>query len=44
MSDKDILACAAENDVDGIENHLKSGVDVNTTILIIRFLFRSIFH
>ena len=32
MSEKDILACAAENDVDGIEKHLKSGIDVNTTI------------
>lgn len=34
MSEKDILTCAAENDVDGIEKHLKSGVDVNTTISI----------
>lgn len=43
MGDRDILTCASENDIEGIEKQLKAGVDVNTTISFSKFLFNLIF-
>lgn len=43
MEERDIFVCASENDVEGIQRLLKSGVNVNTSISIFWFEFNFFF-